>query len=399
VSIARAAVLLLLFAAPWLACADTVSTVVDLPSTDGLRTLRILHVRPDAPTGTIIAFAGGSGIYLIQDNGSVPGAIGRCSPQVRNLQAFAERGIATVLVNDLYRMSDVEEIMRQVRSRDAIPTWIASGSASTDYLVGMAARLPAGIPLGVMFGFTGSFHAPTAAQIRRTTVIIHHVSDVGHTGIQLYNSLTAAPYRERVALTGGSDSGCGYHLLEGLDAVYVDTVAGLMDKYRNTLASAPMAGVTAVEFYNASLDHYFVTHVAGEIALLDAGTTTRGWVRTGQSFKVWTSAQAGSSPVCRYYIPPSKGDSHFYGRGAAECDATGAANPTFVNEDPQFFHVMLPVAGVCPAGTRDVYRTFSSRLDANHRYSVDPAIRDQMVGRGWVAEGDGPNLVVMCAPL
>jgi hypothetical protein len=70
-----------------------------------------------------------------------------------------------------------------------------------------------------------------------------------------------------------------------------------------------------------------------------------------------------------------------------------------VNEDPQFFHVMLPVAGVCPAGTRNVYRAFSSRLDANHRYSVDSAIRDHMVGRGWVAEGDGPDLVVMCAPL
>ena len=263
----------------------------------------------------------------------------------------------------------------------------------------MAAGLPAGIPLGVMFGGTRSFHAPTAAQIRRTTVIIHHVSDAGHTGFELYNSLTAAPYRERVGLTGGSNSGCGYHLLEGLDAVYVDTVAGLMDKYKNTLASVPTAGVTAVEFYNASLDHYFVTHVAGEIALLDAGTTTRGWVRTGQSFNVWTSAQPGSSPVCRYYIPPGKGDSHFYGRGAAECDATGAANPTFVNEDPQFFHVMLPVAGVCPAGTRNVYRAFSNRLDANHRYSVDPAIRDQMVARGWVAEGDGPDLVVMCAPL
>lgn len=398
-SIARAAVLLLLFAVPWLARAATTSTVVDLPSTDGLRTLRILHVRPDTPVGTIVGFAGGSGVYSIQDSGAIPGTIGRCSPQARNLQAFAERGIATVLVNDLYGMSDVQEIIRHVRSRDAIPTWIASGSASTDYLVGMAAGLPAGIPLGVMFGGTRSFHAPTAAQIRRTTVIIHHVADAGHTGVELYNALTAAPYRERVGLTGGSNSGCGYHLLEGLDALYVDTVAGLMDKYKNTLASVSTAGVTAVEFYNASLDHYFLTHVAGEIALLDAGTTTRGWVRTGQSFNVWTSAQPGSSPVCRYYIPPGKGDSHFYGRGAAECDATGAANPTFVNEDPQFFHVMLPAAGVCPAGTRNVYRTFSGRLDANHRYTVDPAIRDQMVGRGWVAEGDGPDLVVMCAPL
>jgi len=25
-------------------------------------------------------------------------------------------------------------------------------------------------------------------------------------------------------------------------------------------------------------------------------------------------------------------------------------------------------------------------------------MRDQMVPRGWIAEGDGPDLVVMCAP-
>ena len=110
------------------------------------------------------------------------------------------------------------------------------------------------------------------------------------------------------------------------------------------------ATATAVESDNQSLDHYFVTHIAAEIAILDAGITIQGWTRTGQSFSVYTAAGAGTSPVCRYYIPPGKGNSHFYGRGAAECNATGQANPSFVNEDPQFFHVVLPTAGVCPPG-------------------------------------------------
>ena len=74
-SIARAAILFLLFAAPSLACAATTSTVVDLPSTDGLRTLRILHVRPDTPIGTIVGFAGGNGVYSIQDSGAILRAI------------------------------------------------------------------------------------------------------------------------------------------------------------------------------------------------------------------------------------------------------------------------------------------------------------------------------------
>ena len=87
------------------------------------------------------------------------------------------------------------------------------------------------------------------------------------------------------------------------------------------------------------------------------------------------------------------------GAQPAATTATGAANPSFIDEDPQFFHVLLPSAGVCQAGTRNVYRTFSNRADANHRYMVDSAIRDHMVTTGWLAEGDGPDLVVMCAPL
>ncbi len=121
-------------------------------------------------------------------------------------------------------------------------------------------------------------------------------------------------------------------------------------------------------------------------------------MRTNQSFNAYPAAQSGTSPVCRFYIPPAKGDSHFYGRGSVECNATGLNNPSFINEDPQFFHVVLPTFGVCPAGTRAVYRVFSNRPDANHRYMVDRSLRDQMTGAGWLAEGDGPDRVVMCSP-
>jgi hypothetical protein len=60
--------------------------------------------------------------------------------------------------------------------------------------------------------------------------------------------------------------------------------------------------------------------------------------------------------------------------------------------------MILPAAGVCPPGTVPVYRVFDNRTDANHRYMIDRALRDQMVALGWIAEGDGPDLVVMCAP-
>jgi hypothetical protein len=150
---------------------------------------------------------------------------------------------------------------------------------------------------------------------------------------------------------------------------------------------------TVIEYYNSTLDHYFITWAPTEIANLDSGKTI-GWARTGQSFNVYA---AGASPVCRFYIPPGLGDSHFFGRGTAECNSTGQKNPSFVLESSDFMQMVLPAGGVCPTGTRKVYRVFSNRPDANHRYMTDRAIRDQMVANGWIAEGDGPDLVVMCA--
>ena len=181
----------------------------------------------------------------------------------------------------------------------------------------------------------------------------------------------------------------------GVD-LYAGAQAGGVWRYTQT--AAPAVPVPVIEFYNASLDHYFITWVTDEIAKLDAGTTIKGWTRTGQSFKTYTAAQPGTSPVCRYYIPPALGDSHFFGRGTAECDATGQKNPSFVRESPDFMQMFLPAAGVCPAGTVQVYRVFSNRPDANHRYMTDEGIRTQMTAKGWLAEGDGPDLVVMCAP-
>jgi hypothetical protein len=160
----------------------------------------------------------------------------------------------------------------------------------------------------------------------------------------------------------------------------------------------PVPTVNVVEYYNASLDHFFITWVASEIALLDAGTTIKGWTRTGYSFKAFATPQAGTTDICRIYIVPARGDSHFFGRGATECNDTMTAHPDFTLEARQFMAMYLPAGGVCPPGTIPVYRVFSNRADANHRYMTEAALRSAMVGQGWVAEGDGPDLVVLCAP-
>ena len=170
--------------------------------------------------------------------------------------------------------------------------------------------------------------------------------------------------------------------------------------YRTWLNRTPRTAPSAkavVEFHNALLDHYFITWLPDEIGLLDAGTAIKGWSRTGRTFGTFAGPAAQATEICRIYIVPGKGDSHFFGRGAKECGDTMAAHPDFVLEDAAFMAMRLPTAGACPFGTTPVYRVFSNRLDANHRYTTDRTVRAQMVAKGWIAEGDGPDRVVMCA--
>ncbi len=163
--------------------------------------------------------------------------------------------------------------------------------------------------------------------------------------------------------------------------------------------------VKVVEFYNASLDHYFISISAQEISDLDRGVHT-GWVRTGLSFKAFDSASPGTNPVCRFYIPPEHGDSHFFSASIDECDQvlrSMQSDPNysgFVYESPDAFYIGLPDAntGSCPAGTVKVYRLWNNRADSDHRFTAVAAIKAAMVAEGSVAEGYGPDAVAMCAP-
>jgi hypothetical protein len=180
------------------------------------------------------------------------------------------------------------------------------------------------------------------------------------------------------------------------NSTYADEtcMSGLVDCSANPVTGGAGA---VVEYYWAARDHYFISSAPAEIAALDAAPPG-GWVRTGKTFKTLPSAQAGTSPVCRFYLPPQFGDSHFYGRGTAECEATHANYPGFVYESPSVMYMFLPTLGNCAPGTVSVYRVFDGRVDANHRYTIDRSVRDQMMAMGWIPEGDGPDFVVMCAP-
>jgi hypothetical protein len=167
--------------------------------------------------------------------------------------------------------------------------------------------------------------------------------------------------------------------------------------------------VTAVEYYNSSLDHYFVTADHIEAADLDSGVHA-GWKRTGGSFKAYPPEGEDGLPVCRFYAPPNSGiDSHFYTQDADECLALQAYrflppfslvfNPWKL-ESLNVFRVERPrfIIGDCRPGTLPVYRLWNGRRDSNHRLTTDASARDAMIAKGYILEGWGSNAVFMCTP-
>jgi hypothetical protein len=171
------------------------------------------------------------------------------------------------------------------------------------------------------------------------------------------------------------------------------------------LTVAPAQSGSVVEYYNATLDHYFNTSYGPEIQALDSGVH-KGWARTGltfQTFDAGSSMHATSTPVCRFYGNPAVGlDSHFYSASLNECDDVKKKFSTeWLLEAEDLFRVH-PVdvnTGICPTGTKAVYRLWNNRPDVNHRYTTEAAVVDAMLAKGYVLEGNGnpSRPVAFCA--
>src|SRR6516164_425430 len=70
---------------------------------------------------------------------------------------------------------------------------------------------------------------------------------------------------------------------------------------------------TAVEYYYADWNFYFVTAFPDEIAALDGGAFGGAWKRTGQTFDVWPDLTGDAVPTCRFFsVVFAPRSSHFY---------------------------------------------------------------------------------------
>ena len=161
-------------------------------------------------------------------------------------------------------------------------------------------------------------------------------------------------------------------------------------------ATEPTAQV--IEYYNATLGHYFMTGFPAEAAMLDAGIIVPGWVRTGVTWNAWASATDSPTavPVCRFFGTPGVGpNSHFYTADPTEC-ALVKQNPGWTFEAIAFY-IEPTVAGACPnTKTEPIYRSFhpgAQVSESNHRFLPDLTMWQKMAATS-ILEG-----VVMCSPL
>ncbi len=181
------------------------------------------------------------------------------------------------------------------------------------------------------------------------------------------------------------------------------SVAGGMEDIERMdyMAPSPLRGpnlpipleAIAIEFYNDSLGHYFITAVPEEALMLDAGALVPGWSRTGFEFKVRPAGSAAGSAACRFFGTPSVGpNSHFFTNDAAEC-AKVKANALWTYEGLAFV-TDAPVADDCAADRLPVYRIYNDGIggQANHRYSTSRSEVRAMRDAGWRLEG-----TVFCA--
>ena len=144
----------------------------------------------------------------------------------------------------------------------------------------------------------------------------------------------------------------------------------------------------AIEYYNPSLDHYFMTADPNEVAILD-GQVIPGWERTGYVFKVYAPGNPAGIPACRFFGREGVGpNSHFFSILANECEDT-MNNQLWTFEGLVFRTEGPDTAGSCAVDRVPVVRMYNNGKggEANHRYLTSHSEIGEMLRQGWIIEG------------
>jgi len=149
---------------------------------------------------------------------------------------------------------------------------------------------------------------------------------------------------------------------------------------------------TLIEFYNAQLDHYFMTADSYEQYVLDSGIIP-GWARTSHQYAATFDPSTPSpalAPVCRFYGLPQAGiNSHFFSAIRSDCQIVIDTWPNAWELETwnAFDAVPLQPDGNCPGPLVQFTRMYNNKPDANHRYLTRRIEIDAMKALGWIEEG------------
>jgi fermentation-respiration switch protein FrsA (DUF1100 family) len=148
--------------------------------------------------------------------------------------------------------------------------------------------------------------------------------------------------------------------------------------------------LTAREFYNPVINHYFVTADAGGIDRVQRGDFGTSWQSTSQGFKVDAAPPPGlptRAAACRFRAAFRDPTYAFYTVNAAECDLV-KANRGWRYQGVSFY--AIPASGnTCPDGYLGVHRAYNNgfvRNDSNHRYTTSDSTMRDMQAAGWTFE-------------
>lgn len=166
--------------------------------------------------------------------------------------------------------------------------------------------------------------------------------------------------------------------------------------------------ITLIEFSNNQRNTYFMSADPIEVAQYDG---LAGWARTGKSFKVWPFVDTPNNPYAGFLNPPTvpsyalrackflngQSGSAFYNAMFEECvflkQLQQQANPSTFNgwSYQGIAFAALPTrAGQCELGARPVYRAYNNGHvtgNANHRWTDDASVYQQMLLQGWTGDG------------
>ncbi len=172
----------------------------------------------------------------------------------------------------------------------------------------------------------------------------------------------------------------------------------------DVLPAGQKVGMTLTEFYNASLDYYFLTGRDGDKTVIDKAA---GWARTGSEIRVYARPNLKTRPLERHFFANvarngTRG-SHFFTVLPSDQTLLTSLNPTNATVDGtpllegvEGYAIPKTAAGTCPANTVSIYRAFKGVPryvdDGNHRFSTSLAQHQNMVNNlGWTDDG-----VVFC---